>query len=123
MTALWVFVAGGAGSVMRYLIAGSFARLGAAFPVGTVTVNLIGCFLLGAVAHIATSWAWNPEMRAAVVIGFLGGFTTYSSFNHETLALLAAGSTGAALLNITITLIGGLIAGWLGLVVSRQLMA
>jgi CrcB protein len=122
MTPLWVFLAGGAGSLTRYLVAGTFARM-STFPYGTVTVNLMGCFVLGVVAHLATAWAWSQETRAAVVVGFLGGFTTYSSFNHETTTLLAAGSIGAALLNVTITLFGGLATGWLGLVAARQLMA
>ena len=94
-----------------------------AFPYGTLIVNLAGCFVLGVVAHIATAAAWSPELRGAVVIGFLGGFTTYSSFNQETLAMLGSGATGAAVLNIAVTLMAGLAAGWFGLVVARQLVA
>lgn len=124
MTLLWVIVAGGAGSGARYLI-GLWAaeRLGAAFPYGTLIVNLAGCFALGVVAHLASSMSWNPELRAVIAVGFLGGFTTYSSFNHDTLALFAAGATGAAVLNVAITLGGGLLAGWLGLVAARQFVA
>jgi CrcB protein len=66
---------------------------------------------------------WDPELRAPIAAGFLGGFTTYSSFNHETLALFGSGATGAAVLNVAITLGGGLLAGWLGLVAARQLVA
>ena len=61
-------------------------------------------------------------LRVAVTAGFLGGFTTYSAFNQETLQLLQSGATGAAAINIAVTLIGGLAAGWLGLVVARQLI-
>ncbi len=124
MTLLWVMVAGGLGSGARYLI-GQWAvtRFGPAFPYGTLIVNLAGCFALGMVAQLATSTSWNPELRAAIAIGFIGGFTTYSSFNQETLTLLAAGSAGPALLNVAVTLAGGLAAGFLGLVVARQLVA
>ena len=124
MTLLWVIVAGGAGSGARYLI-GLWAvqRLGAAFPYGTLIVNLAGCFALGVVVHLASSMSWNPELRAAIAAGFLGGFTTYSTFNQDTLALFASGATGAAVLNVAITLGGGLLAGWLGLVAARQFVA
>jgi len=124
MAVLWVFLAGGAGSAARHLVGvWAFDRLGAALPYGTLIVNIAGCFALGAFAHLAAAWTWHPELRAAVAVGFLGGFTTYSSFNHETLALLAHGSAGTALLNIGVTLMGGLAAGWLGLVAARQLVA
>ena len=124
MIPLWIFIAGGAGSVTRYLI-GQWAvdRFGPSFPAGTLLVNLIGCFALGVVAHLATAWSWNPEVRAAIVVGFLGGFTTYSSFNQETIALFASGYTAAAIGNVALTLAGGLAAGWLGIVVARQVVA
>ena len=60
-------------------------------------------------------------MRAAVAVGFLGGFTTYSSFNQETIAMLTNGATGAAAANIAITLAGGLAAGLLGAAAARML--
>lgn len=121
---LWVFVGGGLGSAARYAI-GVWAvqRLGPSFPYGTAIVNLVGCFALGVVAHLAASLAWTPEARAATIAGLLGGFTTYSSFNHETLMLMANGATASALANVVVTLAGGLAAGWLGLVVARQLVA
>ena len=120
----WIMTAGALGSGARYLVGlWAFERLGPAFPYGTVIINLLGCFVLGAVAHGATVLEWAPEVRAAVVIGFLGGFTTYSSFNQETLAMLGSGATGAALLNMAATLMGGLAAGWLGLLVARQFVA
>ncbi len=120
----WIMTAGALGSGARYLVGlWALERLGTGFPYGTVIINLVGCFALGAVAHAAAALEWAPEVRAAVVIGFLGGFTTYSSFNQETLAMLGSGATGAALLNIAATLMGGLAAGWLGLLVARQFVA
>ena len=120
----WIMAAGAVGTGARYMIgAWAIERLGTAFPYGTLIVNLAGCFILGAVAHIATASAWGPDLRGAVVIGLLGGFTTYSSFNQETLTMLGTGATGGALLNVAVTLIAGLAAGWFGLVVARQLVA
>lgn len=120
----WIMGAGALGSGARYLVGlWAFERFGAGFPFGTLIVNVTGCFALGFVAHLATASAWSPELRAAIVIGFLGGFTTYSSFNQETLAMLSTGSAGAAVMNIAITLAAGLAAGWLGLVAARQLVA
>jgi CrcB protein len=119
-----VILGGGIGSGARYLIGvWALQRFGLSFPYGTAIVNLIGCFMLGVVAHLAASLAWTPEARAAAVAGLLGGFTTYSSFNHETLMLIANGAAASALANIAVTLAGGLAAGWLGLVVARQLVA
>ena len=120
----WIMAAGAVGTGARYLVGvWAIERLGAAFPYGTLIVNLAGCFALGAVAHLATAAAWSPQLRGAVAIGFLGGFTTYSSFNQETLTMIGRGATGAALLNVAVTLMAGLAAGWLGLVVARQLVA
>ena len=117
---LWVMIAGGLGSGGRYL-AGQWAiaALGGSFPYGTLIVNLVGCFALGAVVQLASAGNWSPEWRTAIAVGFLGGFTTYSSFNQETLAMLSSGAIGAAGLNVAITLAGGLAAGTLGLVAAR----
>jgi CrcB protein len=120
---LWVVAAGGLGSGMRYLV-GLWAadRFGLSFPYGTLLVNLSGCLLIGAVLQAAAAQSWDPDVRVAVTAGFLGGFTTYSAFNQETLQLLQSGATGAAMVNIAVTIIGGLAAGWLGLVVAHQLI-
>lgn len=124
MMMLWVMIAGGLGSGARYL-AGEWAiaSLGASFPYGTIIVNLVGCFALGAVVQLASAGSWSPELRTAVAVGFLGGFTTYSSFNQQTLAMLSGGAIGAAGLNVAITLAGGLAAGTLGLWAARLLQS
>ena len=122
MTLLWVVIAGGLGSGSRYLIGRwAITALGAAFPYGTIIVNLAGCFALGVVAQLAATGAINPELRIAIAVGFLGGFTTYSSFNQDTIALFSSGAVGAAGLNVAITLAGGLAAGALGLTAGRLL--
>ena len=85
----WICLAGAAGTGCRYLVAVWTAqRLGSAFPYGTLIVNLVGCFAIAAVMHAALTLAWPPTLRAAVTIGFLGGLTTYSSFNYETTRLI-----------------------------------
>jgi len=120
MTVVWVFLGGGAGSAARYLIGlWAAASLGVTFPYGTLIVNLTGCFALGIVVQFAVAGAWHGDVRAAVAAGFLGGYTTYSSFNQETIAMFTSGATGAALANIAITLAGGLAAGALGAAAAR----
>ena len=114
MILFYVMLTGALGTGARFLISRTF-------PHGTIIVNLLGCFALGAVVQLAAVGNWSPELRAAVAVGFLGGFTTYSSFNQETIAMLAGGAVGPAVANIAITLVGGLAAGSLGLYAARAL--
>ena len=118
----WICLAGAAGTGTRYLVAVWAAqRFGTAFPYGTVIVNLAGCFMIALIMHTAFALSWSPVVRSALTVGFLGGFTTYSSFNYETSSLLEAGAVDLALANAGATLAGGFLAGWLGLIVSRQI--
>jgi CrcB protein len=120
---VWICLAGAAGTGLRYLVAlWAAQRLGSAFPFGTLIVNLLGCFVIAAVMHAALTLGWSPTLRAALTIGFLGGFTTYSSFNYETMRLFEEGAPATALVNLALTLCGGLAAGWLGLVAARELL-
>jgi len=124
MMLLWVMIAGGLGSGARYLVGRSaVATFGGSFPYGTLIVNLVGCFALGIVVQIASSGEWSPELRATIAVGFLGGFTTYSSFNQETLMLVSSGAIGAAGLNVALTLAGGLAAATLGMFAARMLQS
>jgi CrcB protein len=114
-----VFVAlGGAlGSVSRYLLGSWIQALSQSidFPYGTLTVNLIGCFVIGFLAQLAeTRGAFTQEARAFVFIGILGGFTTFSSFGSDTINLFRDGETANALLNVGANVIVGLILVWLG---------
>jgi CrcB protein len=118
----WICVAGAAGAGSRYLVAMWAAqRFGSAFPYGTLIVNIAGCFLIAAIFEATLLTASWPTLRAALTIGFVGGLTTYSSFNYETTRLLQEGAPGAAGLNVLLTAAGGFAAGWLGLVAARQL--
>ena len=119
----WICLAGAAGTGCRYLIAVWTAqRLGSAFPFGTLIVNLAGCFAIAAIMHAALALSWSPTLRAALTIGFLGGLTTYSSFNYETSRLLEEGAVAAAALNAIATIGGAFAAGWLGMLCARQLL-
>jgi CrcB protein len=120
---LWICLAGAAGTGARYLVAVLAAqRFGTTFPYGTLIVNLTGCFAIAAVMHAAMTLGWSPTLRAAITIGFIGGLTTYSSFNYETARLLEEGAPGAAALNASLTILGAFVAGWLGMLCARQLL-
>lgn len=120
---LWICVAGAAGTGARYLVAlWAAQRFGSALPYGTLIVNLLGCFAIAAVMHAALALSWSPTLRSAITIGFIGGLTTYSSFNYETSRLLEEGALGAAALNATATIFGALAAGWFGMLCARLLL-
>jgi CrcB protein len=121
---LWISLAGAAGTALRYLLTIAMAqRFGSALPYGTLLVNVSGCFAIAALVPASAALGWSPTVRTALVVGFLGGFTTYSSFNYETMRLWESDASGAALLNMALTVLGGLVAGWLGLMVGRQFVA
>ncbi|HEX5062196.1 MAG TPA: CrcB family protein [Kofleriaceae bacterium] len=117
---LLVFGAGGAGCVARYLIALWVGPR--SFPYATLIVNLVGSFLIALILEASLRVAsFSPNLRLALTTGFMGGLTTYSSFNYETSALAANGSTGRALINVGATLIGCVLAGLAGLWLARRL--
>jgi len=114
---IFVALGGALGSVSRYLFASWIQTLSQSidFPYGTLTVNLIGCFVIGFLAQLAeTRGAFTQEARAFVFIGILGGFTTFSSFGSDTINLFRDGETVNALLNVGANVIVGLILVWLG---------
>jgi CrcB protein len=120
---LLICLAGAAGTGTRYLIAlWAAQRFGSSFPYGTLIVNLLGCFGVAAVMHMGLTLSWSPTLRSAITIGFIGGLTTYSSFNYETSRLLGEGAHGSAALNAIATIVGSLAAGWLGLMFAKQLL-
>ena len=111
------------GTGTRYLVVlWAAQRLGSTFPYGTLIVNLAGSFVIAALMHAAFVFAWSPNLRAVLAIGFVGGLTTYSSFNYETMRLFEEGAPAAAVMNLGLTLFGCFLAGWLGLVAARELL-
>jgi len=121
---LWICLGGAVGTGARYLVALLALRLlGPAFPWGTLVVNVAGSFLLGAVMHVGLATEWiSPAWRLALTTGVMGGFTTYSTFNYETLGYLREGAIVIALANVGATLILCLAAGWLGLMAARAIV-
>ena len=120
---LWICLGGAVGSGARYLVSTwALATLGPAFPWGTLAVNAIGSFLLGALMHVGLSTdLLSPTLRFALSTGVLGGFTTYSTFNYETLQYVRDGALRLAALNVGTTVILCLAAGLLGLAAARAL--
>lgn len=115
-----VALGGALGAVARYLLGGWVAaRWGSTFPVGTLVINVTGAFLLGVVATLTTDRFSAPQARLLLGVGFLGAYTTFSTFTYETLQLLSEGSFSAAALNVAGSLVLGLLAVWLGVVVAR----
>jgi len=114
---LYAALGGAIGSVSRYLLGTWTQSLSQSidFPYGTLTVNLIGCFVIGFLSQLAESrGVFTPESRALVFIGILGGFTTFSSFGNDTINLLRDGETFNALANVGANVIVGLFLVWLG---------
>jgi len=125
MKILLIAAGGGLGAVLRYGISGWAPGIlpWKTFPVGTLVVNVLGCFLIGWLATRygeGSSFTLKPEYRMAILVGLLGGFTTFSSFGYETMALLHDGEKGLAALNIILNNGLGLAACWLGYVLSSS---
>jgi CrcB protein len=122
---LLVCLGGAIGSGLRFLAAtGAVMLFGSDLPRGTIFVNLLGSFLLALVMGIGTSSTLiSLELRLFLGAGVMGGFTTYSSFNYETIMLAVQGSWGAAVFNVAVTLAGCLLSGVAGLALGRALAA
>lgn len=121
---LLICLGGALGTGARYLIAIEAPRLlGTAFPYGTLTVNVVGSFLVGAVMHVGlTTNLLSPELRLMLTTGVLGGFTTYSTFNYETMEYLRQGDFSLAAVNVAVTVLLCLLAGALGLALAGWLV-
>lgn len=120
---LLVAVGGAAGSVARYLTGITMTRLfGPAFPWATITVNIVGSFIIGLLAELIARKVSAPaEMRLLLVVGFLGGFTTFSSFSLDTLALAERGAFLSAFAYVGASVVLSLSAAFGGLALGRSL--
>ena len=116
--------AGGAiGAVFRFLVSnGIHSFMSRDFPYGTLTVNVIGSFVMG-ISYVMLIERLNisPEWRAFIVVGLLGAFTTFSTFSIETLVLIENGELYKALLNVLLSVLLCVMGSWLGLILGRQL--
>lgn len=119
-----IFIGAGCGGVFRYWISNiSYWLLGRQFPYGTLIVNVSGCFFIGLVFILLIERVTDvgPQLRALLLIGFLGGYTTFSSFSIETLNLFENGDFLSGFLNIILSITLCLAATWLGILGGRQL--
>lgn len=123
MQILYIGIFGALGCIARYLVSGwTYNLVGKDLPYGTLAVNLIGSFLLGLLMTTSLrSTLLTPELRMGLAVGFMGGFTTFSTFSFETMRLIEEGSFAAAGLNVLLNVLVCLTAAGLGIYLARQL--
>ena len=119
---LIVLFGGGVGSVARYIVGTQIAqRVGLRFPpLGTMVINITGSFLIGLLMTLLTQRLASPNWRLLLVVGFLGGYTTFSSFEYETLQAVQGGVIWMGLLNVVGSVVLGYLAVWIGVALVRQ---
>jgi CrcB protein len=120
---LWICLGGAAGTGARYLLSGwAVGAFGASFPYGTLAVNVIGSFFVGLIMQVGLATPLlSPTLRLALTTGVMGGFTTYSTFNWETIRYVQDGSWELAAANVSMTLAACLAAGFAGIAAGRWL--
>lgn len=123
MKLIMLAVAGAGGTLARYLLGGwAHQLLGASFPFGTLTVNVLGCTIIGLVGTLADERSLvSPELRFVILLGFLGAFTTFSSFTYETWALFRQGEILPSILNVVGSLLGCFVGLLVGVLLARLL--
>jgi CrcB protein len=119
---LVVGIGGFIGANARFVV-GQWAaqKWGTAFPYGTFLINITGSFILGLFATLTLRFAWSDSWRLLIAIGFVGAYTTFSTFEYETLQLVAQGTWARALGNILGSVLCGFAAAYVGVVVARLL--
>lgn len=119
-----VFLGCGFGGLLRYGISNfAYAFISKLFPYGTLIVNVSGSLLMGILFQLLLGRfsAIGPELRALLLVGFLGGYTTFSSFSMETINLLEGGAVVSAITYILLSVILCLLATWVGVVIGKQI--
>ena len=122
---IFIGLAGFVGTLARFGLSEiASRRLGTSFPIGTLTVNIIGCFLAGFLFYAVQERTTVSEtVRLAIVVGFLGGFTTFSAFGVQTFALFKNGEVGLGLLNVAISNVFGIAVVWVGYSIAKLTIA
>jgi CrcB protein len=123
---IWFVALGSAlGGVARFLLGTLLQqKAGTTFPIGTLVVNITGSFLLGFLLHYALATTTiSPEVRALLTTGFCGGYTTFSTFTYETLALVEEGELTRAAAYVVLSVVVALIGAYLGIAGARELIA
>ena len=118
---LMVAIGGGLGSVLRFWVGGVVSgRMGTRFPYGTFLINCTASFLIGfIITLLAEKTHWNPNLRFLIPIGFIGGYSTFSTFEYETFRVFQEGELLIAFLNVTLSIVVGFAAVWLGVIAGR----
>ena len=116
-----IMLGGSLGALFRYLVSnGIYNLLGRNFPYGTLSVNIIGSFLMGFLSIFLLTKASNDTFTAMILVGFLGAFTTFSTFSMDNVTLLSQGELLKALLNIFLNVAICLLAVWIGIISAKQ---
>ena len=122
-TVIYIAIFGALGCVSRYYLSGwTYEKLGWGFPWGTLSVNVVGAFIIGLIMELGLRGALLPaNLRIGLSIGFLGGLTTFSTFSYETFKLLETGRILVAFSNVLVSVTLCLLFTWLGIVVAKAL--
>jgi CrcB protein len=122
MRYLLILIGGGAGAVARYVAASAImTRFGGKFPLGTLVINVTGSFAIGFLMTVLTErYKLDPAWRLFLVVGFLGGYTTFSSFEWETYTSIRDGGFWAGIVNVVASVVIGYVAVWAGAILGRR---